>query len=321
MLTLDKPNTNVFKAPVLIICYNRVQYIETQISALRKVKPVNIFIASDGPKNTNDQRRVEDVRRRYLELIDWECNIKTLFQDNNLGCFQGVKSALSWFFSINKEGIIIEDDIIPNSDFFYFMEVMLNHYRNDNSIFCISGCNLGYSTKDDIFLSKIMNMWGWATWSDRYREVDFSINSWSKINNKKLFLYNRLKSHLFDIDLGWIEYWDNIFSKAVNNEKFSTWDYQLIYNQLYSKSNAIFPGKNLVNNLGFDSDATHTQDDKHVARKLRVYQLDWPLTITSKVKHNVFFYENFIKNKWAYYTRPNWKYFLGQCLKKLILKR
>ena len=195
---IDKPSYDNFETPVLIICYNREAYIEAQLDQIRKVKPVNLFIACDGPRNSLDAVKVKKVRERYLNLIDWGCTIQTNFQEINHGCFKGVKGALDWFFTYNKEGIILEDDIIPTIDFFLFMEVMLNTYRENNNVFCISGCNLGYTTPDSIFTSKIMNMWGWATWSDRFFEVDFNILSWKKVSNKRWFLYKKLRSTIFE---------------------------------------------------------------------------------------------------------------------------
>ena len=306
-----------FEVPILIICYNRSQYIREQVKQIKKVKPVKIFIACDGPKNEEDVVKVNNVRNLYLDLIDWDCEIQTNFRDENLGCYKGVKGALEWFYSINERGIIIEDDIIPTTDFFFFMEVMLDYYKNDKNIFCVSGCNLGYDSKDIIFGSKIMNMWGWATWSDRFSEVDFSISSWQYVQNKKLYLYKRLRSDLFDYDHNWINYWIDIFNRAVNNENFSTWDYQLIYNQLVKEKLAIFPGVNLIKNLGFEQDATHTTAENHVAKNLPVYELNWPIEIPKEIKVDKNFYNKYLKELWAYYKRPNLKYYVGNYLKKI----
>ena len=312
---IDKPSYDNFETPVLIICYNREAYIEAQLDQIRKVKPVNLFIACDGPRNSLDAVKVKKVRERYLNLIDWECTIQTNFQEINHGCFKGVKGALDWFFTYNKEGIILEDDIIPTIDFFLFMEVMLNTYRENNNVFCISGCNLGYTTPDSIFTSKIMNMWGWATWSDRFFEVDFNILSWKKVSNKRWFLYKKLRSTIFDFDWNWIDYWILIFNDAVENERYTTWDYQLIYNQIVSEKLTVFPGVNLVRNLGFDEDATHTKNEQHTAYNLKTHKLNWPIQIPVKLNPNIDFYETVLKERWAYYKRPNWKYYIGQIIK------
>lgn len=316
---IKRPINNTFETPILLICYNRDQYIREQIYQIKQIKPKNVFIACDGPKNSNDAIKVERVRQLYLELIDWDCDVKTLFSSSNQGCFKGVKSALTWFFTSNKEGIVLEDDIIPSQDFFYFMEVMLKNYRKDHNIFCLSGCNLGYQTELSIFGSKIMNMWGWATWADRFFEVDFSISSWQEVSNKRLYLFKKLRYHIFDYDHNWIEYWISIFDSAVNNDDFSTWDYQLIYNQITSEKICIYPGKNLIQNLGFHEDATHTKLENHAAKNLRVQKLDWPLELPEHIILDCTFYEKYIKERWAYYKRPNWKYYLGNILKKLRL--
>jgi hypothetical protein len=321
---IDVPITADFEVPVLIIGFNRPRYINEQLHCIRSVKPKNLYIACDGPRQIpGELERVDAVRAGFLNGIDWECNVRTRFSPVNQGCCLGVINALKWFFSHERHGIILEDDIMPSVDFFRFSSAMLNHYQHDNRVFSVSGCNLGYNTApSSVFFSKIMNMWGWATWADRFERVDFEMAEWNRIHFKQLFLLRRLALSPFDIDPGWAGFWRQIFDKQVGPEMCNTWDYQLIFNQIHSRQLTVFPGVNLVRNVGFDSDATHTEHDNHFMIGLDPGQIEWPLSLdSSAIKPDLIFNELYIKERWSFYKRTNWKFHLGRFLRMLIPSR
>lgn len=166
------------------------------------------------------------------------------------------------------------------------------------------------------FFSKMMNMWGWGTWRDRFQKIDFNLNSWKTKNNKKWFLHQKLSYNLLDYDKGWIDHWYRVFNKTVDSEQVTWWDYQFIYNQIESGTLTVFPPKNLTKNLGFGNDATHTVDENLPMLNLDVHTLHWPLKVKNQVVANREFYEMNIKKGWSFYKRPNWKYYLGKLVKK-----
>lgn len=312
-----KSTVSEYNIPVLIICFNRPQYVERQLEALRLVKPKHVYLASDGERNDFDKIKVSEVRNFYLKGIDWDCNVKTKFNESNLGCSQGPISAMQWFFRNEPEGIILEDDIIPSKDFFGFVKEMLQRYRDNKKVISISGCNFGYSGNENEYLfCNIMNMWGWATWKDRFDKVDFEMTSWSTKPNKIIFLYSRLRTAIFDFDLNWWLHWKKIFDKSTSTptEQLTWWDYQLIYHQLQNKQLSVYPKRNLVRNLGFDEDATHTSQFDNPIRLVKTELMKFPLKVNLRFKTNKLFYENYLKPKWANYVRPNFKYYLGKLL-------
>ena len=95
------------------------------IDTLRLVRPRHIFVAADGPRD-DSEREVCQLTRKELESVDWECTIETFFSQTNKGCRLGVSSSITWFFQRVEQGIILEDDCIPHTDFFTFAENMLN---------------------------------------------------------------------------------------------------------------------------------------------------------------------------------------------------
>jgi GR25 family glycosyltransferase involved in LPS biosynthesis len=307
-----------FTTPILIICFNRPQYIVNQVNVLRELAPRKIYISSDGAReNRSDEKiKVKNVRELYLKEIDWDCDIKVNFSDNNLGCFLGVSSGMKWFFNHEPEGIILEDDILPSLDFFRFMQAMLEKYRENDKVISISGCNFGYDAADanGYLFCKVMNMWGWATWAKEFKNVDFQMKQWKEIKNPKFFLYHRLRSNLLDLDINWVKYFKEKFD-SIELGRIDTWDYQFMFYQLKNKKLSIYPNRNLVKNLGFDADATHTVEKNNPMVNVVLSEIIFPLKNKVSIKENRFFYENYLKPIWALYQRPNWKYYLGNILK------
>lgn len=132
-----------FDTPILFLIFNRIETTQKVFLKIKELKPKYLYIAADGPRISKPEEKdsCQKVRNYILEQIDWNCNIKTLFREKNLGCGKAVSEAINWFFNNVEEGIILEDDCLPNNSFFYFCEKMLNFYKTENKIFMISGFN------------------------------------------------------------------------------------------------------------------------------------------------------------------------------------
>ena len=126
----------------------------------------NFFLASDGARSVEEQQKVQEVRD-YLKLkIDWDCEVHTLFREENLGCKNAVSSAIGWFFDQVDRGIILEDDTLPSTDFFRFCDELLEYYQDNERVFHIGGYryqNLS-SIPYDYDFSQFIHIWGWASW-------------------------------------------------------------------------------------------------------------------------------------------------------------
>lgn len=134
---------NYKELPILFIIFNRIETSIESFKQIRLFQPQKLYIASDGPR---DEKKGEDLlvtqtREQILSLIDWECEVNTLFQDYNLGCGKGVFTAIEWFFSNVEYGIILEDDCIAQQSFFQYAYEMLIRYRTDERIGMIAGTN------------------------------------------------------------------------------------------------------------------------------------------------------------------------------------
>jgi hypothetical protein len=264
--------------PILLLIFNRPEITQCSFNRLREFKPKFLFIAADGPRPNNEKDKIKcQETRKIFDLIDWDCDIKRLYREKNLGCKVAVSSAITWFFEHVEQGIILEDDCIPEPYFFSYAESLLDIYKHDEKIMHIGGNNfqskiinkdLGY------YFSMYNHCWGWATWRRAWCSYckDFeSLNI--KNTNKILNYYNAtLKEKM---------YWNTVF-KLASHDIYNSWAVRWTYSVWKNKGYAIVPSINLVNNLGFGIESTHTKNDDN-----RFLMLNEKAEITNLLKSEI----------------------------------
>ena len=242
----------MFSTPILFLIFNRPDTTEKVFEKIREIKPSQLFVAADGPREGNEKDKINcKAARSIATYVDWDCEVKTLFRDSNAGCGKAVSCAITWFFEHVEEGIILEDDCLPNPSFFFFCQEILKKYRFDHNIFHVSGSNYQYGKKrgkGDYYFSKLSHIWGWATWKRAWDRYDFSIEAEDLLVHKA---YPLKKDALLRQE------WKTVFSDFRTN-CVDTWDYQWLLTCWKYDGISIIPNKNLIYNLGFGSEATHT---------------------------------------------------------------
>ena len=279
-INIDNINGTQFKMPILFLVFNRPDFTRRVFERIRSVKPVKLFIAADGSREgvVSDKENCESVRAIVKE-IDWPSDVRTLFRAQNLGCKRAVSGAIDWFFENVEEGIILEDDCLPDMTFFRYCEELLAKYRYDTSVMVISGTNLQFGnkrTKYSYYFSKHLHVWGWASWRRAWKYYDVNISLWPEIRDGG-WLYD-----LFG-DKKKVEYWKRIFDRVYKGE-IDTWDYQWGLACWIQAGSIILPNVNLISNIGFGQGATHTKS-KHQVANLAVERMDFPIKHpTHKIK-------------------------------------
>ncbi|MER2998309.1 nucleotide-diphospho-sugar transferase [Pontibacter populi] len=309
----------MFETPILFIVFNRPQKTQQVFEKIREIKPTKLYVAADGPRLNNNQDALFCEEVRSLIKVDWDCSLVIKYRDNNAGCKINVSEAITWFFQNEEYGIILEDDCLPDTSFFSYCENLLHRYKDDDKVFSISGCNFGYSAKgsDDYFFSPIFNMWGWATWRRSSDLVDYNLNDWKSLTylEKLFFIVRKLgRPYHINFDWGWFQYWINILNNVAKGD-LDTWDYQWAYAQMKWGQLTIFPEINLIENLGFDLDATHTKSTNKY-RKFTSNQYTGLQNPTFKPKLDFDFYDFYQKKVWAYYHRQPFLFHLKNYLLK-----
>jgi len=254
---MSKRNYEV-SSPVVLFIFNRPDLTRLVFNQIRSVKPKILFVVSDGSRDVQGERELVEECRKIATSIDWECDLITDFSNENLGCKHRIISGIYNVFNRVDQAIFLEDDCLPNNDFFKFMDVTLDRFKSDHKIGMVAGTNI-HSLKHmekleaDLYASKYSHIWGWGTWSDRWLNVyDQDLKSWPKIKKDKT-----LKEYLHNNDE--YRYWKRIFQE-MHSLRADTWDYQWTYANFVNSRKSIVSKMNLVTNLGFDrKDATHTK--------------------------------------------------------------
>ena len=242
--------------PLLLIVWRRPNTIRQVINAIRPFAPTRLFVASDGPNPTRPEeaKKVLATREVIEHGIDWPCEIKRLYSDVNQGCSVGPIRAISWFFDQVTEGIILEDDCVPHPEFLSYCTVLLERYRYDTRVWCISGnnCQEGqWRGEGSYYFARIPLTWGWATWRRCWQEYDAKLLAWPRLRDSG-YLNNIFHDKLER------NYWSQKWQLTYELKEVSWWDYQWCLLCIGNGGLSIEPNHNLVKNVGFGEDATHT---------------------------------------------------------------
>ena len=259
--------------PVLFLIFNRPEITKQVFNAIQQAKPPRLYVAGDGPRSkcTEDEENCK-LARLIATKVDWDCEVKTLFRNHNLGCRLAVSQAIYWFFEQEPEGIILEDDCLPSQSFFWFCQEMLEYFRNDKAVGVICGFysnELEYKPSTSFFFSRYLRIWGWAGWRRSNEGYDSNINLLiEKQNTWKKDIFSRT-------DIFLKRYWQDMFEE-VGSGKVDTWDIQLQYLLWQKKQQVIVSSKNLVQNIGWAQGAHPlTKDHNH---ELATSEINFPLT-------------------------------------------
>ncbi|GAT62864.1 hypothetical protein [Paludibacter jiangxiensis] len=267
--------------PILFIIFNRIDTTKQVFEAIRSAQPSQLFVASDGARTdrTGEEDLCREVREYVMSSIDWECEVKTLFRDKNLGCGLGPATAITWFFEHVDEGIILEDDCLPHPDFFGYCAELLEKYRNNNEIAVIGGDNFNNGKvygSASYYFSKYSYTWGWATWRRVWEEYRFDLK---KLDKTKMWRQIDATFHTRSER----DYWKSTFEQIIDSNRNDAWDYQLWFHVWYTGRCSIAPNVNLVKNIGFGDNATHTTDNDSHQAALHTNAI-LPLTDPSRIK-------------------------------------
>lgn len=243
------------RSAVLFVVFNRPDVTRQVFEAIRAARPPRLYVAADGPRRdrAGEAERCAEVRRIATD-VDWDCSVRILFRDENLGCKLAVSGAIDWFFGQEEEGIVLEDDVLPVPSFFTYCDELLERYRTDVRIGLVSGCNPISSRAQpsaSYFFSRSPHIWGWASWRRAWQTYDVAMKDWPQWRDSGGLTLVSNGCRRFE------RYWRGRFD-VTHSGQIDTWDYQWAYALWRRGMLSILPASNLTHNLGFGADATHT---------------------------------------------------------------
>jgi len=244
-----------FSTPILLIVFNRPETTRRVLGAIRQAAPERLFVAADGPRpgRTGEAEKCAEVLKLVEDGVDWPCELSYLRRETNLGCGRSPSSAIEWLFAQVEEGIILEDDCLPSPAFFPFCASVLERYRNETRIGHIGGFNCQFGRRRgpaSYYFSRFFHVWGWATWKRAWQGFDMAMSDYPQ------FLAEGMLDKLFE-RRALREFWKRNFDDIAGG-RTDVWDYQWVYRNLKDDRLAVVPNHNMIENIGFGEDATHT---------------------------------------------------------------
>lgn len=275
--------------PIVFIIFNRPEQTLQVWSLIKSAKPRELFIIADAPREDN-VRDLELCRqcRELVEDIDWPCDVRRNYATENMGCGRRIASGLDWVFEQVEEAIILEDDCVPSKSFFLFCEEMLNKYRDNEDVWAIQGTNYRLAGDDGVsyYFSHYFATWGWATWCRAWQKYDWYMQRYQTWRDseacRKILPVKVYRDY-------WLEIFDRYFNKLQMGEKLTAWSYQFYLTVLSHEGLVLYPNKNLVANIGYGEDATHTKGinlaTNYEYQSTRIAEeLDFPLVHPASVQ-------------------------------------
>ena len=185
-------------APIALFAYKREDKLKLCIEALSKnelADKTDLFIFSDGYKDEQDKKQVEEVRkyiRSFLQKNDFK-KVEMIERDKNLGLAKSIISGVTQIINLYGKIIVVEDDLITSVDFLQYMNDGLEYYSDFKDYGSISGYTYPLKSlkkyRKDIYVTKKGECWGWGTWKDRWEDVDWTIRDYQEyLQNKKMRL-------------------------------------------------------------------------------------------------------------------------------------
>lgn len=307
-----------YDIPVVFCTFNRIEPVKIVFEKIKILQPQKIYLVSDGPRDSKigEYQLVSEVRDYLDSSIDWECDVQKIYADNNLGCARRISSALDIVFSKEEYAVILEDDCLPADSFFDFISTILKRYKNSSQIYSVCGSTeIEYVPEGDIdyYYTKVFQCCGWGTWKRVWKKFDINMSNFNIEKNNVIF-----KRTLFNVNA----YWNNMaqFDALYRTENKFSWAYIFYYYSILNDGYHILPKTNLIDNVGFSDDSTHTSTKpKYYVTEIK--ELDLPIRIREDIvwerEYDRLYYKLTQKNGWI----VKLKQILGLDINKSIFRK
>lgn len=299
----------MLNTPILLITFNRPDHTRQTLQRILDAHPRDLYIFQDGARkgNANDALKCQQVRDVINELVaeykaKYSSSLLTLhsyFSEANLGCGAGPMTGISWFFENVEQGIVMEDDCLAHPNFFPYCEELLNRYKGTEVKFINSTLYDDRWTKALVpninltsYLLPLTCSYGFSrymvtgAWAS-YREVwqGFDLDLKDMIALKFAWHVYRLTGNLAEAEWWWYQ----VRAIQQDKNKKSYWDYQMQIHLFRQNALTIHPAVNLISNIGFDAEGTHTKgnDGRGDREVYPILPLSHPETVTADSKRDM----------------------------------
>lgn len=301
------------EVPVLYITFCRPEYARLSFDAIKRAQPRKLYFYSNKAREDrpDEVRRNEEVRA-FVKEIDWDCEVKTWFRDEYVDMYTSLWGAMDWLFDNEEKGIVLEEDCVASESFFTYCEKMLEFYKDDDRVSIISGNNRNseYNPKGvDFFITKNVDIYGWANWSNRWKSLDRNMNEWPKQR------FSTFKYCKGPIQALWKMFWFERLYRKIDH--YNPWDVISSYNRCKDITYGIVPVCDLVIDVGLYGENHHANRDSS-SNEIRVRFENVGDLYEKCQKHELVLYTSYEKKSFVKILKKNILYFSKRIPQKYL---
>lgn len=247
-------------APIVLFVYNRPEKTHQTLLALKNNHLANeshLVVFSDAPKpnGTNeDKLKVEEVRT-LVRKQKWPKSIRLIEASENMGLAASVINGVSEVIKEYGKVIVLEDDLITSKFFLKYMNDALHLYENEVEVGTIAAyvpISGLFPMRSTFFQNKITS-WGWGTWARVWESAEW--------DSKKLInQFQQDQKKISAFRMGEVSYYQMLLEQYKGH--IDSWAVRFASFCLLNNYKHLYPNQNLIYNIGFGEDATHTKSGK-----------------------------------------------------------
>lgn len=236
------------KNPVLFMTFARPDYAEKSFSAIKAAQPKKLYFYSNKARvDREDEVARNNKVRELINQVDWDCDLHVWKRNEYVDVYTSLLGAKQWAFKNEDTLIMLEEDCFAGKAFFQFCDYFLEKYKDDLRVNFITGNNYAVNFKKsnrDHYVTRSIHHHGWATWKNRWNNIDWNMMPLDIINDGSLKRY-------YSDDLPQFFYYERMMRALTPfiNETHC-WDFVKVFNQIKTATFAITPLFNLVQNIG-----------------------------------------------------------------------
>lgn len=240
--------------PVLLLAFRRWRNIDQILDSCRIAGVNRIYVHVDAGKTPQETDDVDKTLEKLIAFRNrWGLDIQIANQKENIGCAIAMISSINEIFQFEDSIIVLEDDCIPTTDFFGFMDESFREMKRNSEIALACGAQFapGEITHGRWALSRYPLNWGWGITKSQWVRISSKMVSREKLEYK-------VNSHISRSET---TYWNAGCRRAMEGYA-DVWDTLLVREMLRLGSYSILPSDNLVLNVGNDASALHTHKEE-----------------------------------------------------------
>lgn len=268
----------MISTPVLLIGFNRPEHIRNVMLTLIELGVRNLYVSLDGPRGPSDQMNCFKTYEQVVKLKN-NFNLKVVSRQDNLGCCLAVVSALDWFYSQVDFGVIFEDDCMPtNATFKFFQEYQIKSTIYDSLGISIATAHNPFGSLPNNTPTKHVFIHGWATKANTWQMIRTDFFTVKRPCTKNIIGEKRSGAEA-------IFWWASATRARLG--KVDTWD-GMFYDRVWTLGiKTLLPSDNLIRNIGYGKDSTHTFIERKLSRQVPNIRL--PAQIIDKYLKKYYF--------------------------------